>query len=165
MSLNDKVTVEDTTELLRECFGCYEKLGVPTLHECKQCVYFICDDCFEQWMDKKGHFKCLYGCKNIVYELTSPIRYSNNVIVVRILSGLDWISDGMMKLLFSSRSIWNFILYILLSFVVTIFLIVPGMVVISVITIKSEEGKNLFKCLTIPLMFIIIGILLAVVYS
>ena len=50
-----------------------------------------------------------------------------------------------------------------MSFIVTCWLIVPGMMIVSLVTIKSQAGQELFKCLTLPVVGSLFAIYLALI--
>ena len=146
----------------KNCLYCMTTSGIPTYHECKnKCKYFVCSDCSSIWINKNGYFKCFHGCS--IINLVSSMRDSNSIIVNAIISSLDSISDKFVRLLMSnSNSLIKLIFYIPISFLIIVFMIIPGMMIISIITVRTEEGGKMFIMFTVPVAALISIIFLTV---
>lgn len=133
----------------KTCMVCRITDGILTSSGCiNKCKYFVCKPCNENWIKLNYKMKCFYGCKFLGDD---PVRFSDNPIVTFILNKLDVLGDKMTKILFDwPDTWWKVVTWIIMSFFVTAFILVPCMMIISIITIRSDDGWKLFKCVTFP---------------
>ena len=106
------------TLIMNRCYICLELTDIVALQDCK-CIVHTHQACYEEWLRHKEI--CLI-CKKSVYSYS----FSN------ILKVVDPIIDSFM---YDQMSVFDFLIFLLLSFLTTILLVTP----LCILTILSKK--------------------------